>query len=224
MEDADFIPNKERFFESFAHTTHRVMGRKMGKFTLYRRFWLEALRSPLVVGGEITAIDLELASRVCSAPYGKVHEVIEHGVGRWFNFSGWLFALKCFCVNLEKEGQKWHAYISDYVSGPSTHGGGEVEGPSYEDFPGVMEQVCAVIRATGWEPDAVWNLGVGEVEWYIAGVYRLRGVDMKIKTEHDEEFERGLRKMRAAQKAREEAERKEDEGSLAESQEDAPGG
>ena len=73
----EFRPNRERFVEAFAHTSHVVMGRKLGKFTLYQRFWLEAMRSPTVVGGEITAIDLELASRVCSAPYGKVHELVE---------------------------------------------------------------------------------------------------------------------------------------------------
>jgi len=39
---------------------------------------------------------------------------------------------------------------------------------------------------------------VGEVEWYIAGIYRLRGVDMKIKSEHDEEFEYHLRRQREA--------------------------
>ncbi len=201
--------NGERFYEAFAHSTHRVMGRKLNKFTVYHRFWLETLRSPLVVGGEITAIDLELASRVCSSPYGKVHELVENGVGSWFNLSGWWFALRCFSLNVEREGAKWHNYIEDYVCGPAVHGGGEKEGDegakNYQEFPSVMEQVCAVIRATGWSPDVVWNLGVGEVEWYIAGVYRMRGVDMKIKSEHDEEFEYHIKQQKLAEEAAEKA-------------------
>ena len=198
----EFRPNRERFVEAFAHTSHVVMGRKLGKFTLYQRFWLEAMRSPTVVGGEITAIDLELASRVCSAPYGKVHELVESGVGSWFNLSGWWFALRCFFLNVERQAGLWHAYVEDYVCAPTTHGGDDSvksdDGKSYAEFPSVMEQVCAVIRATGWTPEVVWNLGVGEVEWYIAGIYRLRGVDMKIKSEHDEEFEYHLRRQREA--------------------------
>lgn len=188
--------NKERFFEAFAHTRHRVMGRRLRKFTIYHRFWLEAMRSPLVMGGEVSMVDLELASRVCASGYGDVEGVIERGVGGWWSLAGWWFALRCFFLDPVREAAGWRGYLEDHVCGPNTHHGVEAsrDGRVYEDFPGVMDQVCAVIRATGWEPEVVWSLGPGEAEWYMAGVYRLRGVDMKVKTEHDEEFEEELAK------------------------------
>lgn len=189
------MSNKERFFEAFAHTRHRVMGRKLEKFTLYHRFWLEAMRSPLVMGGPVSMVDLELASRVCACAYEAVPGAIEGGAGGWRSLKGWWFAIRCLWLRPEVESAKFVAYLSDHVCGPDTHHVRQVasDGKVYEDFPGTMDQVCAVIRATGWTPDKVWTLGPGEAEWYMAGVYRLRGVDMKIKSEHDEEFERRLR-------------------------------
>jgi len=202
--------NKERFFEAFAHTNHRVMGRRLRKFTLYHRFWLEAMESPLVMGGSISILDLELASRVCACKYGTVERAIEGGAGGWRSWKGWWFALRSVFVNHEREANNWEEYLKDHVCGPNTHNAPmeTKDGTTYEDFPSIMDQVCAVIRGTGWTPDTVWNLGPGEAEWYMTGVYRLRGVDMKVKSEQDEEFEEGMaadRAMALAQKMAEEA-------------------
>lgn len=190
--------NRERFYEAFAHTSHVIMGRRLRKFSLYHRFWLEAMQSPLIHGGEVSIVDLELACRVCSCRYGQVPQVIEGGAGNWKSFRGWWFALRCLWLRPDVESGKFAAYLADHVSGPNTHHEPRVasNGKVYEEFPGTMDQVCAVIRATGWEPETVWNLGPGEAEWYMAGVYRLRGVDMKVKSEHDEEFEAGLQQMK----------------------------
>ena len=43
----------------------------------------------------------------------------------------------------------------------------------------------------------VWGLSPGEAEWYLAGVFMHRGAELPIKTEHDEEYEEGLREERA---------------------------
>jgi len=186
------------------------MGRRLRKFTLYHRFWLEAMQSPLVVGGEVSIVDLELASRVCSCRYGRVERAIEGGAGGWRSWRGWWFALRAFFLNPTVEAMKWEEYLRDHVCGPNTHNSPKTtaDGKVYEDFPATMDQVCSVIRATGWDPDAVWNLGPGEAEWYMAGVYRYRGVDMKVKTEHDEEFEEMIRrdKERVAAEAADEEE------------------
>lgn len=200
--------NKDRFFESFAHTSHRVMGRRLRKFTIYHRFWLEAMRSPLVMGGAVSMVDLELASRVCCCGYGTVERMIEGGTGGWRSLRGWWFALRCLVLSPEREAAKWEEYLRDHVCGPHTHMTERMtaSGKVYEDFPGVMDQVSAVIRATGWTPEVVWNLGPGEAEWYMAGVYRLRGVDMKVKTEQDEEFEAGMRAEMEAGEPREDTE------------------
>ncbi len=51
-----------------------------------------------------------------------------------------------------------------------------------------------LMRGTGWEPDTVWALSVGEAEWYLAGVFLHRGVDVGLKTGMDERMEEMLRK------------------------------
>ena len=56
----------------------------------------------------------------------------------------------------------------------------------------------------------VWALSVGEAEWYLAGVFLHRGVDVGLKTGMDERMEEMLRKRKKmqdgkTQDAREEA-------------------
>ena len=197
--------NGDRFFEAFAHSTHKVMGRKLKPLRLHHQFWLEAMGSPLVGGGgSVSLVDLEMACRICACDYGSETKALERGIGRWCNWRGWLFAVRCLVYSPAREMAKFVAYLDDHKSSPSRH----VEEPTqtkdgrvYEDFPGIMDQVCALIRATGWGKRDVWTMGVGEADWYMVGIYRLRGVDMKVKTQQEEEFEEGM----AAAKAEKES-------------------
>ena len=61
-------------------------------------------------------------------------------------------------------------------------------------LPGVLGLVTGLMRGTGWTPDTVWALSVGEAEWYLAGVFLHRGVDVGLKTGMDERMEEMLRK------------------------------
>src|SRR4051794_28966486 len=102
--------NRDRFFEAFGHATHRVMGRRLCRFTLRHRFWLEALESPLVSGGEATLMDLELATRVCAVPYEQLEKavprMIERGPG-WRDRLGYL--IRVFRRPLAREYAEFHA-------------------------------------------------------------------------------------------------------------------
>ena len=61
-------------------------------------------------------------------------------------------------------------------------------------MPGILGLVTALARGSGWDPETIWALSPGAAEWYLVGIFQHRGVDMRLKTEHDEEFEEGLRR------------------------------
>jgi hypothetical protein len=211
------MTNAERFLEAFAHVPHRVMGRWLEPFSLRHRFWLEAFESPLVTGGTATLIDLEMASRVCSIPFAKldreVPRMLRRGPG-WGARIG--FSLRMLRGRTAEEYGRWQDYLTDHGCPPACHGGGKVSkgGKRYEAMPGILGLVTALVRGSGWDPDTVWAICPGAAEWYLTGIFMHRGVDMRIKTSHDEEFEEGLRRERE-EKARKEAAEAEADPTLA---------
>lgn len=196
--------NRERFQEAFAHVSHRAMGRRLEAFSLRHRFWLETMGSPVVDGGVVSLIDLELASRICALPSGKldreVPRLLSRGPG-WRDKLGFLW--KVFRCNADTEYMRFREYFLDYGCPPSTHERGMVckGGKRYEEMPGLLGLVTGLVRCSGWTPDVVWALPPGAAEWYLVGIFKHRGVDTGLKTEQDEEFEEGIRRERAAKAA-----------------------
>lgn len=193
------MTNRERFQEAFAHVSHEVMGRRLEAFSLRHRFWLETMGSPLVAGGEVSLIDIELASRVCAIPAREldkaVPRMLERGP-RWWEKLGFLW--KVFRCKADDEYAKFRSYFMDFGCPPSTHARGAVSvgGKRYEEMPGLLDLVTGLGRCSGWDPEVLWSLSPGAAEWYLIGLFRHRGVDTGLKTEQDEEFEEGMRRER----------------------------
>jgi len=199
------MTNRERFYEAFAHAGHRVMGRDLEVFTLRHRFWLEAFGSPLVLGGAVTLVDLEMAAGVCALPVG----VLDREVPRMLTRGPSLMAKLRFCWRVlrrraDAEYEAFQDYMLDHGCAPATHGAAAVshDGRNYETMPGILGLVTGLVRGSGWDPDTVWALSPGQAEWYLTGIFMHRGVDMRLKTAHDEEFEEGIRRERVAAQAR----------------------
>ena len=213
------MTNKERFYEAFAHTEHVVFGRRLRRFTLRHRFWLEALNCPAVVGGDVDWPAIELAVRICGLPHERIDEGVKRLLARgprWWE--GWLFLWRAWRGDMRREYEAFIAYMEDHGCAPErSNVGGKCS--EREVMPGLISLVAGVVRSSGgWEPDTVWALSPGEAEWYCTACYMHRGVDMGLKTEHDEEFERGLAEhgeeiramiAEAKRKKKEEAERRE---------------
>lgn len=199
------MTNRERFCEAFAHISHTVMGRRLEPFTLRHRFWLEAMESPLMTGGMATLVDLEMASRVCSMRFQdldrKVPRMLVKGPGWWARLR---FVIRMLRGSTPREYALFQEYFLDHGCPPATHGSGPVSKGGkkrYEGMPGILGLITALARASGWEPEVLWSLTPGAAEWYLMGIYTHRGVDMRLKTEHDEEFEEGIRREREAKLA-----------------------
>jgi len=200
-----FLTNGERFLEAFAHVGHRVCGRRMQPFSLRHRFWLEAFESPLVVGGQATILDLEMAAAICAVPFEKLDTVVPRMLRSGPSlFAKVRFAMRCLRSAAGKEYSAWQDYLTDYGCPPAVHGSAKISkgGKRYVALPEILGLVTALIRGSGWDPDRVWSLPPGAAEWYLTGIFMHRGVDMKVKTTHDEEFEAGLMAEKAAAAAK----------------------
>lgn len=195
------MTNRERFFEAFAHVSHRVMGRRLEPFSLRHRFWLEAMESPLVTGGRANLVDLEMASRVCAMPFRTLNHAVPEMCLRGPSLWAQLRFLRRLCGgSVAREYAAFQEYFLDHGCPPATHHAPVVTsgGKSYESMPGILGLVTAVARGSGWDPETIWALSPGGAEWYLAGIFTHRGVDMRIKSEHDEEFEAAFRREREA--------------------------
>lgn len=195
------MTNHDRFLEAFGHMEHRVMGRRLCKFTLRHRFWLEAMESPVVTGGRLGLVDLELAARVCAIPFAELDTrlpaMLARGPRGWERLA-WLW--RGLRRDTQREMDLMRAYLLDHGCPPETHGGDTViceDGAEPVDdnpLPGMLGLVTGLMRAAGWEPETVWALSPGEAEWYLAGIFTQRGVDVGIKTAADEAMEEFLKK------------------------------
>jgi hypothetical protein len=193
------VRNKDRFYEAFGHAEHVVMGRRLEVFSLRHRFWLEAFGSPLVWGGVVTLVDIEMAAAVCAVECGSLDREVPRMLSkgpRWRDMGR--FTWRVLRRRTEAEYLAFQAYMADHGCPPATHGVAPKtkQGKSYEALPGLLGLVTALVRGSGWEPETVWSLSPGQAEWYLTGIFMHRGVDMRVKSSHDEEFEEELRKER----------------------------
>jgi hypothetical protein len=195
------MKNLDRFNEAFAHMEHCVMGRRLAKFSLRHRFWLEAMDSPLMYGGEVAMLDLELAARVCAIPAGELDRrlprVLTRGPGRWERLA---YVCRVWRRDAAREYAAFTAYLLDHGCPPDTWQENVIEDPQPAGekpresgaLPGVFGLVSGLVRC-GLDPDKVWCYSPGEAEWYLAGVFTHRGVDVGLKTAEDEAMEEYLR-------------------------------
>ena len=97
------------------------------------------------------------------------------------------------------EYKRFQDYFIDHGGPPTTHHAAVMSdgGRHYESMPGILGLVTALARGSGWDPETIWALPPGAAEWYLAGIFTHRGVDMRLKTTHDEEFEEGMRREKA---------------------------
>lgn len=190
------------------------MGRVLEKFSLRHRFWLEAMGSPLVKGGEVRMLDIELATRICAMRFEDLDRDLPRMIGRGPGLCGKLhYVWKAAWRGAEKEYRDFQNYLIDHGCPPKTWGNGEMvmeggedeedAGPEPDDgvLPGLLSLVTGVIRGSGWDPNVTWALSPGEAEWYLAGIFTHRGIDVNLKSGADEKMEEMLRDRKAAAEA-----------------------
>lgn len=165
----------ERFAESWINSTHRVLGRKLRPFSLWHRFQLEILDSPILSGKKIEHLDLERACRCCQLQYPNP---ITAGINGWS--LRWRLAGRDFALEVQKFG----TYLEDYFAPPKflpsirkVHQPEVIHPP-----PEAIRILSAVIDLTKWPENKIWDMPIGQAYWYAAGQWYQDGAELDFLT------------------------------------------
>jgi hypothetical protein len=179
----------ERFVEAFVSRPggHRVMGRRLMPFCAWHRLQLEYVQSPLVLGGEVSWGQLDLASAICATQFPVAVEY--KPPHRWMAF--W----RAWRWPVVRELRAFEAYLADYASGPQIMEN-EGDDKSVPDIDPIMTEVVAYRKMSGCAREEAWNVPLGEMAWMNAAYARMQGAKFAIVTPVDEAIVAELRKRR----------------------------
>lgn len=172
------------FREAFENVGHRVYGYRLKPYSLWHRFCLEMLNSPVITGEPTSGLELYAAARVCCSQFGELPDLAPaKGLIRRLRLSARLRQ-----YGLQAEAKKFQAYLEDFESGPKLwpdEGGSR--SPKCSEMDQGLELAAHVIRETGWTQETVWNMPIGQLRWYSAAFLKISGTDVPFWTPQDEE-------------------------------------
>lgn len=117
------LTTREAFLESVLHDEHSIMGRNMLPFCLEMWCILDALKSPLIVGGKASIADLQMAVIACSTESMKDFYRLTRNPS--LRQQIWFYVTRGNLVSTILK--QFNAYIEDYVplfpSWENTEGG-----------------------------------------------------------------------------------------------------
>lgn len=163
------------FAESWVNSRHRVLGFNLLPFSLWHRFQLLLLDSPILANKPVSVTHLYQACRACQLVYPEtvkgsvsIPSLLWHAIRR----------------NLRKEIQGFGEYLSDHYSPPQflpptkKYHKTEVLHPPPEE----MQIFSAVVALTGWPEEKIWMLPIGQAYWYAAGHWYQSGQELDFLT------------------------------------------
>ncbi len=183
----------ELFAEAWINSTHRVLGLRLHPFSLWHRFQLAVIDSPVLAGTKVEPIDLERACRVCQLVYP---EVISPRI-KWWSFR-WRLAGRDFQTEIQKLG----AYFDDHWSIPKFVPPIRKKGDMPESInhppPEEIRIISAVLTMTGWSEEKVWNMPIGQAYWYAAGHWYQTGMELDFLTPEHLVLQQRINEMKKA--------------------------
>ena len=158
----------------------RVLGRRLRPFSLYHYFGLELIQSPFLYGETgATAIDLELASRVCSAGYRDLSRSLNRD-GLWQQLR-WLFILRTCDFN--REAEIFSRYLHAHLALPQFW---KKETSQSSAIPLPLSLAASLLRHTNLDEEAVWMMPFARAYWYVTAFTVQDGLSPDLVTPEEE--------------------------------------
>ena len=166
---------------------HRILGKRLRRFSLWHRLLLQAIDSPFLRKGEVHLLDLRNAVGACRLvfPNSRIVRPL------------------CFRPDLRKSVDQFLSYAGDYLTRPEysiippARDSG-VPQPRRGQAPESILMVGDIIAWSGWAPERVWNLPIGQSYWYRMLAQRAAGADVDFLTEEEREFQTTMKERSAA--------------------------
>lgn len=168
-----------QLLESFLHRDHRVLGRRLAPLSLRRLMLLELVQSPWIYGGPVSWPSLILSVWTCTRPW--------HGWRAPTTLETLWLRLTTPAAQLKAEAAKFETYVADYWAPPQMwtkpRKPGENKKPS--KLPWQMKVAGSLAAATGWDPEAIWNLPAGEALWWAISIASYEGSEPDLITDEE---------------------------------------
>jgi hypothetical protein len=187
----------ESFAEAWVNSPHRILGLRLLPFSLWHRFQLEILDSPLLSGKAVDPLEipfvLERAVRACRLTYPQT--VAPH-------FNMWSFRWRLAGRDINTELMKFGAYLSDYFAipkflPPTRKKDNRPESVNHPP-PENIQIFSAVVSMTGWPEEKIWMLPIGQAYWYAAGHWYQSGQELDFLTPEHLILKERIEKLKAA--------------------------
>jgi hypothetical protein len=185
---AERFIHDDRFVESFANKDHVVLGKRLDPFCLWHQFNLEIAQSKLLLGEQLTALDLWVGVRICTTPWTPRHLVPDLNPPSKLKFI-WDVGRYSF----PDEVKKFSTYVEDYTPGPkfwpNQHKQEEGTIAPERDFDENLELALFAMKEGRFTWREVWTMPLGMLRWATTGLAKLGGAKIDIWTpEHEEMF------------------------------------
>ncbi len=149
-----------------------IFGRRVRPFSIWHRFVLESIESPILAGGTIFAGDLRRAVSICGELYPVINIGKPHPLDFWRSVG----------PNFRQHVEAWKEYRADYRSFPdysiiSEHSDAPAL-PSGGPCPFSIRLVSDIIEWSGWQAADVWTLAEGEAQWWQVMAFRAKGMKL----------------------------------------------
>lgn len=163
---------------------HKILGQRLRPFSLWHRLLLQAIDSPFLRKGTVNFFDLRTAVAACQLRFP------DSCIVRSWLFRKW---------PLSHGVNQFLAYAGDYLSRPeyAIIPPKPVVGAPPEPKRGIAPEIVIVagdiIGWSGWSPELVWNLPIGQSYWYQMLARRGAGADVDFVTEEERAFQAEIR-------------------------------
>lgn len=151
----------EAFREAFIHDRHVILGREMQPFCIDHIMILEALESPLIMGGTVKIEDAQIAIKLCSTATNQ--DYLDAALRPDKFWQKWNIVTRSYPIPVFI--RAWDEYIDDYAP--------KIEQFLYDDqdapkCPGYILTAAKLVER-GHDPAKVRRMGIGEVTaWALA--------------------------------------------------------
>jgi len=166
--------------EAFFFNQHKVLGKTLKPFCLYHHFVLQALKSPLMIGGKVGIVDLYIATLICEQEYPISFKVIPSP--SWWSvlLNSVRFGYYTTRYKFTREITKFHNYAKDYSSVPHFWEDNKKSIKGKSGIPDVIGLMVSLMISLKYTEKEAWNCPIGKAVWLSATNAILNGAESKI--------------------------------------------
>jgi hypothetical protein len=166
--------------EAFFFNRHKVLGKTLKPFCLYHHFVLEALKSPLMTGGQASIIDLYIATLICQQEYPISFKKIPSSSWWSILWNSIRFGYYSTRYKFSREVSKFYNYAKDYSSTPQFWENQKNGAKADSGVPDVIGLMVSLMVGLKYTEKEAWNCPIGKAVWLTTTNAILNGSESKI--------------------------------------------